>query len=199
MSHEALIFSLYQTGVIQFGQFQLKSGQTSSLYLNLRKIISYPSLLQNVSAALWDSLQGASFDLICGVPYTALPIATCISLAHDLPMVIRRKEKKEYGTKQMIEGEFKPGQTCLLVEDIITTGSSLMETALELEKVGLRVTDVAALIDREQGGRENLEKKYKVHTVLSLSSLLTTLLHSTFISSSERHLIEQFLGEKAGK
>ncbi|MBV9576381.1 MAG: orotate phosphoribosyltransferase, partial [Gammaproteobacteria bacterium] len=90
----AIITSLYQMGAIQFGEFQLKSGQTSSIYLNLRKIISYPELLRHVSNAMWNAVQACQFDLVCGVPYTALPIATCISLTHHIPMIMRSKEKK---------------------------------------------------------------------------------------------------------
>jgi len=192
MPNSALIRSLYQIGCLQFGQFQLKSGQQSSIYLNLRKIISYPDLLRHIAAAMWEKTQSSRFDLICGVPYTALPIATCLSLQHNLPMVMRRKEKKEYGTKQLIEGEFQPGQSCLIVEDVITTGSSLIETAADLENAGLVIHDVVALIDREQGGYENLTKKYRLHTILSLSEILNTLLASSLLSEPERSAIELY-------
>lgn len=188
-----LIFSLYQIGAIQFGEFKLKSGQTSSVYMNLRKIISYPDLLRQVAKAMWQLISECQFDLICGVPYTALPIATCLSLEHNIPMIMRRKEKKDYGTKQMIEGVFKPGQRCLIIEDVITTGSSLIETAEELESTGIKVNDLVALIDREQGGLENLNKKYHTYTVLTLSDILQTLLQSTLLNATERTIIEQFL------
>lgn len=195
--HQSLIYSLYQIGAIQFGEFKLKSGLTSSIYINLRKIISYPEILRSVAKAMWEATQECEFDLVCGVPYTALPIATCISLDHDLPMIMRRKEKKDYGTKQMIEGEFKQGQRCLIVEDIVTTGSSIIETAVDLESAGILVQDLVALIDREQGGKENLEKKYKLHTILSLSDILNTLLNSTLLNATERNLIEQFMLERS--
>ncbi len=190
---QTLINDLYKIGVIQFGEFKLKSGQTSSIYMNLRKIISYPHILRAVANAMWEKIHSAKFDLICGVPYTALPIATCISLDHDIPMIMRRKEKKDYGTKQMIEGEFKPEQSCLVVEDVITTGGSIIETADELTNAGIKVNDVIVLIDREQGGRENLEKHFHVHTILTLSGILNSLLISNTISTNERTIIEKFL------
>lgn len=197
MSKTSLIDFLYQIGAIQFGEFKLKSGQTSSIYINLRKIISYPHFLRSVAKAMREAAQGAQYDLVCGVPYTALPIATCFSLDYDVPMVMRRREKKDYGTKQMIEGEFKPRQRCLIVEDVITTGGSIIETADELENVGLEIHDVVVLIDREQGGRENLEKKFRVHTVLTLSAVLQSLLKSTLLSVPERQIVERFLLEKS--
>lgn len=199
MSKQTLIFSLYQIGAIQFGEFTLKSGQTSSIYINLRKIISYPDILRTISTVIWESVHQCQFDLVCGVPYTALPIATCLSLDHNVPMIIRRKEKKEYGTKQLIEGVFEPGQHCLIIEDIITTGGSIMETATDLTQTGLKVTDVVALIDREQGGKENLSRLYKTHTILTLSEILQTLLASSLLSTEEQTLINRFLTERMTK
>ncbi|MBX3708474.1 MAG: orotate phosphoribosyltransferase [Gammaproteobacteria bacterium] len=199
MLKETLITSLYQIHAIQFGEFTLKSGQISSVYLNLRKIISYPPILRNIAAVLWENIHDRPFDLVCGVPYTALPIATCISLEHNVPMIMRRKEKKDYGTKQLIEGEFQPGQSCLIIEDVITTGSSIIETATELENAGLHIHDIIALIDREQGGKENLAKKYQVHSIFTLSEILHFLLQSNVVNPTERHLIDQFLMERMTK
>lgn len=169
---QSIISELYQINAIQTGEFVLKSGQTSTIYCNLRKIISYPPLLQNIADAMWEKIKATKFDLICGVPYTALPIATAISLKHNLPMVMRRKEKKDYGTKQLIEGVYESGMRCLLIEDTVTTGMSILETAADLEAEGLIITDVVAVIDREQGGREALAKKYRFHALHTLTEII---------------------------
>jgi uridine monophosphate synthetase len=191
-----LIQNLYKIGAIKIGEFTLKSGQHSTVYVDLRRIISYPDVLRAVANRIWESLRHAQFDLICGIPYTALPIATCISLQHNIPMIMRRKEKKEYGTKQMIEGVYKPGQSCVLIEDIITTGGSVLETARDMDEAGLVVKDVAVLIDREQGGRQNLERQYRVHAALTLPEILRSLLKSGVLTDTEVTLINQFLETK---
>ena len=196
MNYKPLIQSLYEIGAIKFGDFTLKNGQQSKIYLDLRQIISYPDVLRAVSEAIWQQTGGCRIDLICGVPYTALPIATCISLQHDMPMLMRRKEKKDYGTRQQIEGVFHTGQQCLIIEDIITTGSSVLETADDLEVAGLKVKDIAVLINREQGGKENLKQRhYNLYAAFTLNDVLHTLLHSETLPSSERTIVTSLMEE----
>lgn len=197
MNTTELITSLYQIGAIQFGEFTLKSGQTSSIYLNLRKVISYPSILRMIAEAMHAKMQIYSYDLICGVPYTALPIATCLSLSHNIPMVMRRKEKKDYGTKQLIEGVFQANQSCLIIEDVITTGMSVIETAKDLENANIFIQHIVALIDREQGGKENLTPTYQLHTVTTLSEILHTLLDNKILSGVESNIVQEFLLKKS--
>lgn len=175
MLETQLFSSLYQIGAVQYGDFTLKSGQKSEIYIDLRKIISYPAILSAVAESLWQKIKFCQFDLICGVPYTALPIATCLSLQHKIPMVMCRKEKKAYGTQQEIEGVFQPGQTCLIIEDVVTTGSSVLEVAEKLKSAGLIVQDAAVVINREQGGIENLQER---NLILHAAFLLRDILNA---------------------
>jgi orotate phosphoribosyltransferase len=197
-SKEQLIRDLYHIGAVKFGAFTLKSGVASSIYMDLRQIVSHPAVLRVVADILWDLTHQSHFDILCGIPYTALPIATGISLKNNIPMIMRRKEKKAYGTQQQIEGAFKAGQVCLLIEDVITSGGSVLETAADLEANGLVIKDIAVLIDREQGGRQNLEAHhYNVHAALTLKEILNGLLTADITPPAERLLICKLLDEQA--
>ena len=161
-------------------------------------IVSYPDILSKVSEAMWARLQsnGAKFDVMCGVPYTALPIATCMSLNHGTPMLMRRKEVKDYGTKKAIEGAFQAGQTCLIVEDLVTSGMSVQETVAPLEEVRLKVTDVVVLIDREQGGQARLEADgLRLHSAFTLSYILDTLVKHALVGEDVQAKVKQFIAE----
>ncbi len=196
MNHKPLILSLYQIGAIKFGDFTLKSGKKSTVYLDLRQIISFPDVLRAVAETIWQQVNDNPVDVICGVPYTALPIATCISLKQEIPMVMRRKEPKEYGTKQRIEGTFKAGQQCLIIEDIITTGSSILETAADIETAGLKIKHVGVLIDREQGGKRNLQQRqYSLHAAFTLKEVFNTLLAANILPENERTIVNVLLHE----
>lgn len=171
-----LILKLHKINAIKFGEFKLKSGIISPIYIDLRVTISYPEVLKMVAEAMWDKISDLNFDILCGVPYTALPFATVMSAEHNKPMVMRRKEVKDYGTRKAIEGYFEAGQNCLIIEDLITSGSSVFETIEPLEHEGLKITDIVVLVDREQGGKKHIEDKgYNLHSVLTISQVLETL------------------------
>lgn len=171
-----IALALFEIGAIKFGEFTLKSGIKSPIYIDLRLLISYPDVLKKISSAMIELTKGLEFDVIAGIPYTALPIATAISLEKGWPMVYARKEVKDYGTKKKLEGVFKKGDTALIIDDLITTGSSKFETVETFEASGLKIKDFIVLVDREQGGGRLLEEKgYKLHSVIGINEILDTL------------------------
>lgn len=184
----------YQLGIIKFGRFTLKSGIESPFYVDLRPLASDPKILKHLANYLLDMLPLDNFDLICGVPYAALPMATAMSLESYLPLIIKRKEAKAYGTKKLIEGLYQKGQNCLLVEDVITSGKSLLETIPEIENEGITVSDIVVVLDREQGGRQLLESKgYRVHTLFTISEVCQMLQEDGKLTDDEVERIQDFL------
>lgn len=191
---KSLILDLYAIQAVKFGTFTLKSGIQSPIYLDLRVIISYPAVLKKISSALSQLIEPLKFDLICGVPYTALPIATALSLDQDIPMVMRRKESKDYGTKKIIEGKFEKGQTCLIIEDVVTSGTSIIETIAPLKAESLEVEDAVVVVNREQGGKERLkEQGIELHSLISIFDLLKVLFSEKKISESTFREVNEFL------
>jgi len=164
---------LLDAGCIKFGEFTLKSGLKSPIYIDLRQIISYPKLLTEIAQAYLPLLSTLQFSRLAGLPYAAIPIATAISLAGNYPMIYPRKEVKAYGTKAEIEGEYHPGETVVIIDDLATTGGSKFEAIEKLTSAGLVVKDVVVLVDRQSGAKEALaEAGYTMHAVLTISEML---------------------------
>lgn len=164
---------LLEAGCIKFGEFTLKSGLKSPIYIDLRQIISHPKLLERIGAAYLPILKSLKFDRLTGLPYAAIPIATAISLAGEYPMIYPRKEVKTYGTKAEIEGEYRAGETAVVIDDLATTGGSKFEAIEKLTGAGLLVKDVVVLVDRQSGAKESLEQAgYSLHAVLTITQML---------------------------
>ena len=169
----SLADGLLSAGCIKFGEFTLKSGLKSPIYIDLRQIITYPSLLEQVGAAYLPLLKELKFDRLAGLPYAAIPIATAVSLQGNYPMIYPRKEVKTYGTKAEIEGEYHTGEIALVIDDLATTGGSKFEAIEKLTAVGLAVKDVVVLVDRQSGAKESLEQAgYSMHSVLTIKQML---------------------------
>jgi uridine monophosphate synthetase len=169
----SLADGLLSAGCIKFGNFILKSGLQSPIYLDLRQIITYPNLLEQIGQAYLPILKALQFSRIAGLPYAAIPIATAISLAGNYPMIYPRKEVKTYGTKAEIEGEYHAGETVVVIDDLATTGGSKFEAIEKLTGAGLVVKDVVVLVDRQSGAKESLgQAGYSMHAVLTIGQLL---------------------------
>ncbi len=193
-AREDFLLKAYELGIIKFGTFILKSGIESPFYIDLRPLASSPQLLKTLSHHLLTLVENYNFDLICGVPYAALPMATTMSLESGTPLIIKRKENKGYGTKRMLEGVFTVGQNCVLVEDVITSGKSLLETIYEVEKEGLKVTDLVVVLDRAQGGIQKLEEQgYRVHKLFSIHEVIDILFKYHRLNEQEVQKIREFL------
>ena len=171
-----LIIGLAELGALQFGDFTLASGKRSSLYVDLRLLVSQPSLMQAAANAYAKMLESLECDRIAGIPYAALPIGAAVSLASGVPLIYNRKEGKRHGLGKDIEGLWQPGERVVIIEDVITTGGSIVSSVELFRAAGLVVEDAVVLLDRQQGGFENLrEVGIRVHSVLALNEVLELL------------------------
>ncbi|MDM8518473.1 orotidine-5'-phosphate decarboxylase [Anaerolineales bacterium HSG6] len=184
--YTSLIQQLHEVGCVQLGEFTLASGKQSPIYIDLRRVTASAGLLKLVAQAYADMLRPLSFDHVAGVPYAALPIGTAVALTMNRSLIYPRKEVKQYGLGRSIEGRFEAGDTVVVVEDLVTSGSSAIKAIEQLTAADLVVRDVAVLIDREQGGSEAIQAKgYTLHAVLTMPRILNVLHQTGRISAEE--------------
>ena len=188
---------MYEAGAVKFGNFTFKSGMKSPNYIDLRAPISYPELFKNLIIYATESIKSIKYDGICGVPYGALPYAVGIGLFNKRPLLAPRKNIKSHGiSKATIDGVITKGHRYLIIEDVITTGSSILETIEVLKHEGLLVKDIVIFIDREQGGVKILKQKgYNVHCIFTLSEILTVLGAAGRVDKSWFDIIKQWTVE----
>lgn len=191
---EECVLELHKVGVVKFGDFTLKSGMQSPVYFDLRIIISFPRLMRTVSELLWEASPDNQYKQVCGVAYTGIPLATIISQMQDLPMVVRRKETKSYGTKKLVEGVYSAGDSCLIVEDVLVSGSSVYETVETLRELELDVQDAVVFLDRQQGGLNSLAKLgINIVPVVTLSKMMSILKAHGRVTQSVVDEVVQFI------
>ena len=192
--HHSLAKDLFAAGCIQFGDFTLKSGLQSPIYIDLRKLTSFPKILFRVAQAYFLILQSLTFDRIAAIPYTGIPIATAVSLQGKWPMIYPRKEVKEYGTKAAIEGEYNPGERIAIIDDLTTTGESKFELIEKLTAEKMTITDIVVLIDRESGANQRLmDAGFRLHAVFTLSNLVDILEKEKLITRAQKFSVLEFI------
>ncbi len=154
---ERFLSALVSTGCFRLGEFTLKSGKKSPFYIDLRRLVSDPAALALSAQAYARAAEGVAYDRIAGIPAAGLPLATAASLHLGRPMVWPRMPVKEHGSGNLIEGDYKPGERLLLLDDLITTGASKLEAAEILRGQGLVVEDLVVLIERGRQGRRDMD------------------------------------------
>jgi orotate phosphoribosyltransferase/uridine monophosphate synthetase len=175
---------------IKFGDFNVGRTMHSPVYANLRLLISKPRVLSKIARMMKEETetllsmlhpQVSPFTAVAGVPFGGLHLATAYSLTCNVPMIYLHPSKD--GRGNVIEGTYVTGQTVLIIDDLITGGTSIIETAQQLRDAGLVVKDAIVLLDRRQGGRERL-KQHNIHLipVLDMETMLNYLMSNGKIS-----------------
>ncbi len=186
---------LFEAGCVQFGDFVLHSGAHSPVYVDLRRLASYPVALQEAARHYASLLEGLAYDRLAAIPYAAMPIGTAVSLLTGDPMIYPRREAKAYGTRRQIEGEYREGERIVLLDDLISSGGSKLEALAPLLEAGLVCSDVVVLINREQGGAEDLARHgYRLHAAVTLRQLVAALEEDGKVSPADAARVREYLG-----
>lgn len=154
-----LITLLKENEVVNFGKFTLSSGKESDYYVNMKMAITDPNILELIAKIISSEIIEDKVDKIAGPALGAVPIATAVSLESKIPMLMVRKEKKGYGTAELIEGNLLEGDSIVIVEDVATTGNSLLKAIKALEENGGVIKKAFVIVDRNEGALENLKKE----------------------------------------
>jgi orotate phosphoribosyltransferase len=177
--------TLWKLGAVQFGSFTLgRTTVDSPIYINLRLLISHPTSLWRAAHIIWEELQALQamlhpqvqpFDLVAGVPFGGLHIASAFSLTAKVPMIYLHPRPDDLGSD--IEGIYHPNERALIMDDLLAGGGSILETALQLTEGGLIVRDAVVLLDRQQGGRDRLHRQgINLISILTLEVLMNYLM-----------------------
>lgn len=161
-----LAAAIYTTSLL-VGTFQLRSGRTASEYFDKYRFESDPLLLRAIAEQAADRIPPGT-EVLAGLELGGVPVATALSLESGLPVVFVRKAAKPYGTRQLAEGADVAGRRVLVVEDVVTSGGQVVSSAAALRARGAVIDEAFCIVDREEGGAENLAKHG-----LRLSALFT--------------------------
>ncbi|WP_174590672.1 orotate phosphoribosyltransferase [Methanocella conradii] len=166
-----LVDMLKETGAVKFGDFTLSSGRKSNYYVDKYVFETNPSCLEAIGERIAGLASGV--QRLAGIEIGSIPLAAIASVKSGIPFVIVRKEKKGYGTNKLIEGVYQEGDRVLVIEDVVTTAKGALGAVHALRDAGLIVDMVVCVVDREEGGRENLEKEgVRVAALVKASELL---------------------------
>lgn len=175
---EALTLTLFDIGAIEFGRYKLHDGSITSVYVDLRVLVSFPRVLKQLTALYHALIRrlDLEFDLLTAPPMAGLPIATALSLEMNEPLIYPRKTLKSYGSGKGIEGVFAVGQKALVIDDVVDTGESIVQAIAALKSKGLQISDAVVFLDREHGGVELLRREgYRLFYLITLSDMLAVL------------------------
>jgi len=171
---------LLRTGSLKFGTFKLTSGLLSPYYVDLRLIPSYPEAFQ-LTIDMYRSVVEPDLvkraQRLAGVPSAGIAYAAVVALNLKKPLLYVRKEQKEHGRERKVEGLLQPGDKVLVLDDVVTTGKSLLEATEAISAEGGIVEDAVVLLDRQQGAERNLQKKrVKLHAFTTMRRIADRLL-----------------------
>ena len=171
---------LHQKGIIRFGDFTLASGKKSSYYVDLRIVPSYPHqfrrMIKHLQNIISEQTGLDTFDAVASVPTGGLVIASALALETVKPLVYVRSEAKSHGTGKLIEGIVEDGMKILLVDDVATTGGSVINGIKALKEAGAKISDCYVIVNRMEGAQQALQMEdVTLHQVFNISEIAEIL------------------------
>lgn len=191
--------ALYRSGCLKFGNFRIKSGAASPYYIDLACLLSSPKELCNVAEVVADEIRLLMaierVDKLASIELKGALILPSIGRLMDLPCIVVRKEEKAYGVVGRVAGaEVIKGDRILFFDDVVSEGLSKVEGIKPLEELGAKIEHLIVIVDREQGGKENLEKLgYRVHALSKISDLVNNLVESKHISKQQAESVLNYI------
>ena len=187
---------LHQNGIIKFGEFTLASGKKSSYYVDLRLVPSYPhefrKMVKYLENDIAQNIGLDEFDSIVSVPTGGLVIASALAMETVKPLIYVRSKPKDYGTSKSVEGKIYDGMKVVMIDDVATTGGSVVNAIQSLKEVNITIKDAYVIVDRMEGASEALtELGVKMHSILNILEITESLY--------EQNLIDQNILEKVKK
>ncbi len=180
---------LHEKGAIKFGDFTLSSGKKSSYYIDLRIVPSYPhqfrKMIKHLQNEISENIGLDNFDYLVSVPTGGLVIASALATETVKPLIYVRNKPKEYGTSKLVEGHFELGKKALMVDDVATTGGSVINALKSLKNEGVVITDAFVIIDRMEGAEKAMKSEgVKIHNLVNILEITNSLHEQNLISDS---------------
>lgn len=192
---EKVAASIYESGLLKFGEFTLKSGLVSPFYIDLRQAQSHPDTFAAIVDAYSEMLADTPDSVyLAGVPEAATPIAAAVGYKLHRALLQPRKVVKDHGTKSSVEGSFNDGDKVVLIDDLITKGDSKLEAIAQVEDAGLVIDKFIVLVDREQGGLAMIRKEgYKIEAAFGITTLIESLFAQNKITKEQHDTVLEFI------
>ena len=195
---EKVAFNLVINDVLKFGEFILNSGKKSPYYVDLRQAISDPmtmDLIANCLVRIIENEVGTdSFDKIMGVPTAGIPFTALVCQKLSVPMLYYRKERKDHGIGKKIEGRMVANDRVLMIDDLITSGKSVLQVAEAVREQGGQVFELVVLLDREQGGREQiLSSGIRPHVLFNVSDAFQWLNEIKLLGDDHYEIVTAYI------